>query len=482
MDQSHETQTAFPGHDTPDAHREKRLVALTSVVAAVLLTSMKLTVGVATGSLGILSEAAHSGLDLVAAAVTLWAVKASSRPADTVHTYGHGKFENLSALFETLLLLSTCVWIVWEAISRLFFEDVHVQVTAWSFAIMVISIVVDWSRSRALLRVARKYGSQALEADALHFSTDIWSSLVVIGGLGFVLLGENNGVPWLAKADCVAALAVAGIVIWISMQLGRKSIDDLLDAVPPGTQEAVARAAEGVAGVLDVKQTRVRRAGPETFVDITLTVGRTAHIERAHAIADAAEGAIRNVVRGADVVVHVEPVSAGDEGLYSTLRLAAARRGLGIHGIRVFTRPGALAAERVVEAHLEVPDALTLRQAHDEANAFEASVRDELHDVSHIVTHLDPAGDSRAPPTGAFEDAAAIRAEVDAFASRSPVPWRTLDVELYRVLGEPSVAVTCALPGTMAIVDAHALTDDLEKALRKAFPELGRVVVHAEPS
>jgi divalent metal cation (Fe/Co/Zn/Cd) transporter len=160
------------------------------------------------------------------------------------------------------------------------------------------------------------------------------------------------------------------------------------------------------------------------------------------------------------------------------LRLAAARRGLGIHGIRVFVE----GERRVIEAHLEVPDNLTLREAHDEANTFEAAVRAELPSVAEIVTHLDPAGDSTAPPLGDAEDAGAIRAEVDAYAAKSPVPWRTLSVELYRVLGEPSVEVTCALSGSMPIVEAHALTDDLEKALRKKFPDLGRVVVHAEPA
>ena len=194
------------------ADREKHMVALSSVLAAVFLTAMKIVVGLLTGSLGILSEAAHSGLDLVAAAVTYFAVRVSGRPPDFEHPYGHGKIENLSALFETLLLLLTCVWIFYEAIQRLFFKNVEVETSIWAFVIMAISIGVDFTRSRALARAAKKYDSQALEADALHFSTDIWSSSVVIAGLGLVWLAENLGIEWLKHADAVAAMGVAVIV------------------------------------------------------------------------------------------------------------------------------------------------------------------------------------------------------------------------------------------------------------------------------
>jgi len=249
--------------DRDQAAREKRRVALASLAAAVLLTVLKLVVGLMTNSLGILSEAAHSALDLVAAAMTLWAVRVSSQPADQTHTYGHGKFENLSALGETALLLATCVWIIYEGIGRLYFGgEVEVDANLWAFLVVVISIVVDFSRSRALSRAAQKHRSQALEADALHFSTDIWSSAVVLFGLAAVAAGRSLGVPWLVKADAIAALAVAGIVIWVSFRLGKKSIDDLLDSVPRQLREDVATAAAGVPDVEGVRQVRVRRSGP----------------------------------------------------------------------------------------------------------------------------------------------------------------------------------------------------------------------------
>jgi cation diffusion facilitator family transporter len=304
-------RSAEGGTTTDRADAEKRLVAGSSVAAAVLLTTTKVGVGLATGSIGILSEAAHSGLDLVAAVVTFWAVRASARPADRSHPYGHGKIENFSALFETGLLLATCVWIAYEAVKRLAFGQGHVEVTPWSFGVMVLSIAIDVSRSRALMKAARKHRSQALEADALHFSTDVWSSSVVIVGLAGVWLGSRLGLRWLALADSVAALGVAGIAILVSVRLGRKAVDDLLDAAPTGLLERVAHAA-AVPHVVAVSQVRVRQSGPRIFADVVLEVGRGLTIDRAHDIAHAAEDAIQGAVPEVDVIVHAEPAAVQD--------------------------------------------------------------------------------------------------------------------------------------------------------------------------
>ncbi len=323
--------TTTPTHESLlRADREKKSVAALSLAAAVLLTGTKLGVGLWTNSLGILSEAAHSGLDLVAAAVTLWAVRASSRPADSEHPYGHGKIENLSALFETVLLLATCLWIVYESGNRLFFhKEFELTVNLWAFSVVVLSIIVDFRRSRALQKAADKYASQALEADALHFSTDIWSSIVVLLGLCGVSIGRQFGLPWLEKADAVAALGVAMVIIGVSIRLGKKSVNDLLDSVPRGLQEQVAAASRSVAGVENVTRLRMRRSGPEIFADLTVAVGRGAAFERAHAIADEVEAAVDAVLPSADVVVHVEPVAPESEDVTTVVRLLAARHGLG---------------------------------------------------------------------------------------------------------------------------------------------------------
>jgi len=290
------------------AEREKQQAALSSVLAAIGLTAFKIVVGIMTGSLGILSEAAHSGLDLVAALVTFFAVRVSDKPADEQHRYGHGKIENFSALIETLLLLVTCAWIIYEATKRLFFEDVEVEVSIWAFLVMGTSIVIDYSRSRVLMRTARKYNSQALEADALHFSTDIWSSSVVIVGLFGVLISEQvSQLEFLAKTDAVAALIVALIVIVVSYQLGRRSISALLDAAPDGLAENIERAVEAIPGVLDCHMVRVRTAGPQTFVDVHAVMDGTMPLEEAHQLTEQIEQAVQQIASEADVTVHSEP-------------------------------------------------------------------------------------------------------------------------------------------------------------------------------
>lgn len=282
------------------------------MIAAVGLTALKIIVGLATASLGILAEAAHSALDLVAALMTLFAVRFSARPPDSTHLYGHAKVENLSAMFETLLLLVTCGWIVKEALRRLLFADVPVEVTVWSYAVMLTSIGVDLSRSRVLARAARQYNSQALEADALHFQTDVWTSAVVILGLicvqtGDVLLDRFPALRLLRQADAVAALGVSVLVIWTSLRLGRRTIDALLDRAPEGMEARIAAAVVTVHGVRDCHQVRVRYSGPVLFVDLHVLVDGAQTLTQAHSVADEIESAIHQLAPGSDVTVHTEP-------------------------------------------------------------------------------------------------------------------------------------------------------------------------------
>jgi cation diffusion facilitator family transporter len=289
--------------------RKKQSAALSSLLAAGALTAFKVVVGSLTGSLGILAEAAHSALDLVAALTTFLAVRISGRPPDTTHPYGHGKVENISALFETLLLLATCVWIVMEAVHRLRFHALEVEVTAWSFVVMATSIVIDASRARMLSRVAKKYNSQALEADARHFQTDIWSSSVVIVGLMAVKIAEwFPSLGWLRAGDAVAALGVSAIVVWIGVRLGRRTVEALLDTAPAGLERRIAEAVKAVPGVRDCHNIRIHPSGPELFVDLHVLADGGLTLAQAHALTEVIEGAIQRVAPGADVTVHPEPV------------------------------------------------------------------------------------------------------------------------------------------------------------------------------
>lgn len=291
------------------ANHEKSTAAASSVLAAVGLTAFKGAVGLLTNSLGILAEAVHSALDLVAAFTTWVAVRAAGRPADAKHPYGHGKIENVSALFETGLLLATVVWIVWESVSRLLKPSSHVEVTWWSFAVMLTSIVVDVSRSRMLFAAARKHRSQALEADALHFSTDIWSSCVVVLGLGLLLLSRRvPALAFLKHGDSVAALAVAGIVTWVAVKMGWRSLQALLDASPNGGEhETILREVGAMTSVTDVHDVRIRAAGGSWFVDMHVTVDGSLSVRESHAITEQIEERVRVILPGSDITVHVEP-------------------------------------------------------------------------------------------------------------------------------------------------------------------------------
>ena len=459
---------------------EKQRVALTSVVSAVFLTTMKLGVGLWTGSLGILAEAAHSLLDLVAAAMTVWAVRAAAQPADGRHTYGHGKFENLSALGETVLLLATCVWILTEAGQRLLGKPVEVEVTVWGFVVMAVSIAVDVSRSRALRRVALQTGSQALEADALHFSTDVWSSSVVILGLAAVWLGPRVRLPWLAGADTVAAILVALIVVWVSLQLGRRSVADLLDEAPAGAREAVA-AAVAVPGVRGVSRVRVRQSGPEVFVDVTLTVEPGTSIERGHTIADAAERAIQNLLPGADVVVHVEPASGGvpeSDNPAEVVRRLAAEHGVPVHGLQFRNVLGRLS----LELHAEVAPVLSVAQAHDQVTALEAAVRHAIPRLAAVVTHIEPAARSASPvvsvPHGQFTTLEAVH---EVLAEHHTLGWAH-DVALPASGHGLTLTLPLTLPPELPIADPHARTESLEPVLRRRLPLPVRVLIHVEPA
>jgi cation diffusion facilitator family transporter len=464
-----------------EAQKEKQAAASSSVFAAIFLTVLKLIIGLLTGSLGILAEAAHSGLDTVAALVTFFAVKFSDRPADEGHQYGHGKIENLSALIETLLLLLTCVWIIYEAIQRLFFKTVEVEASIWAFIVMVISIVVDISRSRMLYAAARKHNSQALEADALHFSTDIWSSSVVIGGLLLVWLSDRLGTEWgwLASGDAVAALAVALIVIYVSFQLGKRAISVLLDAAPPGLSAEITRQAGEVPGVQGVGPVRVRQAGASVFVDLTVNVGRSTPLEEAHQIAETVDERISKFVPKGDVVVHVDPVRLPDENLSQTVSVIATRHGLKAHNIHAHEVRGSY----YVDLHVEVPSDLTLKQAHDLVSSLEEAVRAELSQIQDFHSHIEPLSPPTIPVAElTSEQEAQIRGQINAIIEEIPA---LLGINRFHIRPGPDgydiVIHTLADPN-LPITESHRLSELVETQIQAQIPGISEVLVHMEPA
>lgn len=297
-----------------NAQKEKSSAALSSVVAAIGLTTFKIIVGVLTNSLGILAEAAHSTLDLMAAIMTFFAVRVADTPADKEHPFGHGKVESISALFETLLLLATSGWIIYEAVHRLMAPEAHVEISIWSFIVMGTSIVIDVSRSRMLLAAAKKHNSQALEADALHFSTDVWSSSVVILGLILVSIGRYfPTLAFLEKGDAIAALVVAVIVIFVSGELGVRSIQALLDAAPKnGEHEKIISETNKIKGITNVHAVRIRSSGGGWFVDMHVTMDGDLTLSESHAVTEKIEKKVHRILPKSDVTVHVEPLEKAE--------------------------------------------------------------------------------------------------------------------------------------------------------------------------
>jgi cation diffusion facilitator family transporter len=456
---------------------EKRRVALHSILAAIFLSILKLSVGLLTGSLGILSEAAHSGLDVVAAIMTYVSVHVSDKPADADHQYGHQKIENFSAFLQTGLLLATCAWIVMEAVRRLFFAPVRVELSRWAFAVMLIAIVVDFFRSRELLATARKYNSQALEADALHFHTDIWSSSVVIVGLAMLWLGQQLQLPQLRMGDPLAALAVAGFVISISAKLGRRTIDALLDAAPQGLRARIIEAVRAVKGVVACDRVRLRRAGSKFFVDVNITVERTTPFDHLPAIVSAVRARIGEILPDADIMIHSEPQAPGDENLFEKVQWIARRSNLSVHDLLVHEMDRQL----TLDLHLEVDESFTLEQAHERVNYLEAQIFEEIPEIDVINTHIEAEGTHIETDEMASDLREQMVKKLREVATQIPEILDCHDVAIREIGHKIYVSCHCLMDGGLPITLVHDKTVELEALFRQTFPAIYKVTIHTEP-
>jgi cation diffusion facilitator family transporter len=462
------------------ATKEKRQAAASSVLAAVFLTGCKLVAGVLSGSLGILAEALHSAMDLMAALMTLAAVRIADNPPDDTHPYGHGKAENLSALVETLLLLITCGWVAYEAVERLYFGTVEVESSVWAFLVMAVSMVVDYSRSRVLYRTARKHNSQALEADALHFTTDILSSAVVIGGLGLVWLSERLGPQWafLVKGDAIAALAVAVIVLVVTFRLGRRALDALMDSAPAGFGDRLQKAALSVTGVNAVTSLRSRQAGAQTFVDITVQVDRQASLEKGHEIATEVDRQVSQVVGRGDVVVHIDPICRENENLAQQIHAVAARGSLHTHEVHAYRLDDGF----LVEMHVEVPANQNLREADTMVRDLREKIMAELPQIREVVCQIEPAMQRTIPSTDLSSEE---RQELNARISRE-IPKMVEGVRFYRAewwrspVGYDVVAY-CGADGTIPVQQAHHLVYRIRQCLLSTVTGIAHAAVHLAP-
>src|SRR6266851_1831197 len=461
----------------PGESREKKRAALLSVGSALLLVSLKAFLVIRTGSLGVLSEALHSGLDLIAAIITFLSIRVSDQPADERHPYGHGKFENFSAFVETALLVVTALYIIYEAFDRLFFHSVHIQPSVTAILVLLVALSIDITRARKLSRVAAKYSSEALEADALHFSTDVWSTIVVITGICLVWAGEKWNVPWLVFADALAALTVAAVILWVGSRLGRRTLDALLDAAPEGLQVQITKAIGQMDGVLNVERVRLRRAGNRYFVDATVSVARTANLEQVHALTDKIEKRIAQIVP-ADVIVHAEPRAPRDESLFESVRAVALRLGLAVHDVTASQQDGHL----FVELHLEVDENLSLREAHRRATELEDGIRELGKENVDVNIHIEPLGRHIATPDTRAGEMRQPEMSVESFLNGMPSTYDELinchDVRVRQVEHHILVSCHCVMKSDLSITRVHDVTAALEDSVKERFPQISRVTIH----
>ena len=502
---------------TRRTHAAKRSAALFSVLAALVITALKLLTGILTGSLGMLSEAAHSTIDLVAAAITLFSIQVADRPADEQHNYGHGKVESLSAFVETGLMLASCIWIVTESVRRLFFrEHLALTLSPWPFLVLLLSIAVDFTRARTLHRTAKEFHSLALEADAIHFSTDIWSSTAVLLGLAATFIGERFHVPALTFADPIAALIVSAIILRVTIRLARRTIDNLLDATPThnaeggptNTRRDIFRALAAIEGVLSVDRLRIRQSGPRFFADVTIAMPRNLTFQRTEQVTAAATGAVQRYLPDADVVIHPVPTASKAESLHDRIRAVAALSNLSVHDVTLQQHGDSLHLEQ----HLEVNETMPLRKAHDLVTQLESDIRRDVPEVGSIITHIESEPATIEQPALLDRDrqielrlrhvAASIPGILDihdVLVTRLPPAvsesGKNLEALIARVraaaqsgteeLPAPEriqVACHCTLPDDLPMADVHATITALESAFKIDSPEVVRLLIHPEPA
>jgi len=463
--------------DTASHSADKRRVALQSMLAATAMTILKLVAGIVSGSLGVLSDAAHSGLDLAGAALTFFSVSVSDKPADEDHTYGHGKFENLSSFGEAALMIVSCAWIIWEAMQRIVHNRIELHHSAWPVAVILTSIGVDFWRSRELRKVAERTGSPALATDAFHFASDIWASLAVLAGFGLSWLGMTFHIEWMRFADPFAAVIVSLMILRITARLTRETVSVLMDEIPAETRRRILHEVQQVEGVLAIEQARVRRSGPSYFADLTLAFPRRYTFEHTSELVRAATQAVHNVLPTADVVIHTVPRQARAESIFDRVRAVAARHNVSVHELSIQSLQGKLR----VEQHVELDETLTLLAAHDFVTMLETEILRETPELDSILTHIESEPATIEPPIESLAEqlrlANAIREAATHFVEIVDVH----EIIAGRAGDHVVVSCHCTMPDQLAMGHVHEVITALEDRFKLACPEVYRVTIHPEP-
>jgi cation diffusion facilitator family transporter len=452
-------------------HPTKTSVAAISIFASAGMATAKFAVGIAIGSLALISEALHSSVDVIATVITWLVVRVSDAPADDEHHYGHGKFESLSALGVIALLYVLAGGILVESWSRLSEGAPPPTLSAIAFVVLLVDIAVNFWRARALHRTARETRSQALAADALHFASDVLGSIAVIAGL--VLTGL--GFAW---GDSVAAIAVAVMISILGLRLGRSTIETLLDRAPEGASEKATAAIRSVPGVVGVERVRVRMVGPTHFIDAIAKVPRTYPIDRVEAIKKNAQAAVTEALGDADLTFTAVPVARDNESVRERIMVIARNSGLAVHHVTVHDLGGKL----TVSIDLEVDGEMELTAAHDIAHELERSIREDFGEDVEVDTHIEPLEPELPHGTDATpERVETIKAALSRFAGDGGAIHDIHNVRVRDTDAGEIVNFHCRAAPSMSVIKVHEKVDEIERALRRAFPSIKRVISHAEP-
>ncbi|MFL5806173.1 MAG: cation-efflux pump [Roseiflexaceae bacterium] len=456
----------------------KHDAALASIGSGALLTILKLAVGIATGSLAILAEAAHSALDLLAAGITYVVVRIADLPPDENHPYGHARAEHLGALAETVLLVVTAALVLRESFIRVFIATEEPHTNIWAFAVLIVSLVVDWRRSRALRKAAQKFKSQALAADAAHFSNDMLGAAVVLVSLVVLAVARPQGLlpEWLLlRLDALAATVVAVIALWVSWTMGRRAIRALMDDIPADLSRRLVRQVTALPSVVpDSVQMRTRFVGEQPYVEVTLSTPRGATLEEAHQLTEAVEAVIREDLAGAQVLVQVEPARTATEPYTTAVYAAAHRLGMHVHNLDVYQLADAVR----VDVDLELPTDLTLGEAHTSSERLEHAIRTELGDSTAVLVHLEPRRDQVRPAVRYEPLNDQVRKVVAQLADANTI------AQVETLLTDEGTIVTlrCAFPPETPLREVHTAMARLERDLRRAVPDVVRVQIDPEPA
>jgi cation diffusion facilitator family transporter len=447
-------------------------------MSGIVLTALKLGIGIATGSLAILAEAAHSSLDLLAAGITFLVVQIADLPPDENHPYGHARAEHLGALAEAVLLVVTAGLVLRESYLRVFVRAEMPEISIWAFVVMLASLVVDWRRSRALKRAAEELKSEALAADAAHFRNDLFSTAVVLIGLAVIAIAQPQALlpPWLlARIDALAAAVVALIALWVSWGMSRNAIRALMDDVPADLSRRLVRQVNALPSVVpDSVHMRTRFVGPRPYVEVTLGTPRGGSLEQAHQLTEVVEAVIREELDGADVLVHVEPARTAAEPYAMAVYAAANRLGLHVHNLDIYQ----LADSVRVDMDLELPTDLTLGEAHTSSEQLERAICEELGGTTTVAVHLEPRRDQVQPAVRY----APLNAEIQRVVMQLPGADAVANVETLLTDRGTIITLRCAFPPETPLSEVHTAMARLERDLRRAVPDVMRVQIDPEPA